>query len=207
MGRAAAYTQEQVFEMADKLAVSGKEVTPTTLREALGRGSFSTLGKFINIWQETRRSDLSPVRIEMPEGVKASFMQCWQAAVTEAGREIAAIRGTANTEIKAARQQLDEIERLETEANAEAARLETAENKIAEAAARQAALSATVDQMQKQIETQQTELAAAHKEARELAAQLGRASGELDALRKVASPNDSTTKRPPNKSKKSAATD
>ncbi len=180
MGRIAAHTQEQVFEAADKLAANGQEVTATTLREVLGRGSFSTLGKHIDAWQQARKAAPAPVVIDMPESVKAAFAQCWQAAASEAGKEIAAIREKADTEIKTTKRRLDEalaeVERLEEEANADAARLETAEGALSaeraashraatEAAAREAALTATAEQMRQQIEAQQAELARVHAEA------------------------------------------
>ncbi|MCW8208080.1 DNA-binding protein [Verminephrobacter aporrectodeae subsp. tuberculatae] len=241
MGRIAAHTQEQVFEAADKLAVEGEEVTPTALREVLGRGSFSTLGKHIEAWLRMRQAAPTPVILEMPEIVKVAFAQCWQAAAAEAGKEIAAVREKADAEIKGTKRRLDEalseVERLEEEANADAARMETINGELAvaqavatDATAREAVLSATVEQMRQQIEAQQVELARVHTEAeavrnqhtaeaarladqlkdqktrcvdleagltatrkgeREAAAQLGRAQGELDALRaQVASLND-----------------
>jgi len=180
MGRIAAHTQEQVFEAANKLAANGQEVTATTLREVLGRGSFSTLGKHIDAWQQARKAAPAPVVIDMPESVKAAFAQCWQAAASEAGKEIAAIREKADAEIKTTKRRLDEalaeVERLEEEANADAARLETAEGALSaertashqaatDAAAREAALAATAEQMRQQIEAQQAELARVHAEA------------------------------------------
>lgn len=197
MGRIAAHTQEQVFEAADKLAAEGKEVTQTTLREVLGRGSFSTLGKHIDAWQEARKAAPAPVVIDMPESVKAAFAQCWQAAAAEAGKEIAAIREKADAEIKGTKRRLDEalaeVERLEEDANTDAAALESAQAALSqtakdaqqaatEAAAREAALSATADQMQKQIEAQQDELSRVHTEAdaarKQHAAEVARLTGD-----------------------------
>lgn len=197
MGRIAAHTQEQVFEVADKLAAEGKEVTPTSLREVLGRGSFSTLGKHIDAWQEARKTAPVPVVIDMPESVKAAFAQCWQAAAAEAGKEIAAIREKADAEIKGTKRRLDEalaeVERLEEDANTDAAALESAQASLAQtakdaqqaatdAAAREAALSATADQMAKQIEAQQAELSHVHAEAdaarKQHAAEVARLTGD-----------------------------
>ena len=180
MGRIAAHSQEQVFEAADKLAANGQEVTPNALRDVLGRGSYSTFVKHIDAWQQARQAAPAPVLIEMPESVKVAFAQCWQAAASEAGKEIAAIRQTADAEIKATKRRLDEaiaaIEQLESEANADTARLESvestlateraaAQNAITEAAAREAGLAATADQMRVQLESQQAELARVHADA------------------------------------------
>lgn len=72
MGRIAAHSQEQVFEAADKLAANGQEVTPNALRDVLGRGSYSTLLKHIDAWQQARQAAPAPVLIEMPESVKVA---------------------------------------------------------------------------------------------------------------------------------------
>lgn len=180
MGRTAVHTQEQVFEVADNLAANGQEVTPNALRDVLGRGSYSTFVKHIDAWQQARKASPAPVILEMPESVKAAFAQCWQAAASEAGKEIAAIREKADAEIKGTKRRLDEaiaaIEQLEGEAEADTARLETAEAALAverttsqqattDAVAREAALSATADQMGEQIEAQQAELGRVHAEA------------------------------------------
>lgn len=180
MGRNAAHTKEQVFSAADALAANGQEVTPNALRDVLGRGSYSTFVKHIEAWQQERQAAPVPVVLEMPDSVKAAFAQCWQAAATEAGKEIAAIREKADAEIKTIKRRLDDaigaIEQLETESEADAARLETATTELAtertnaqrattEAAARESALSATAEQMGQQIEAQQSELDRVHTEA------------------------------------------
>ena len=180
MGRKALHTQEQVFQAADALAASGKEVTPTTLRDALGGGSLTTIYKHIDAWQETRKAAPMPVILEMPDSVKTAFSQCWQAAASEAGKEIAAIREKTDAEIKITKRRLDEavaaIEQLESEGDADSVKLEKAEADLAaalstsqqaatEAAALEAALSATANQMREQIEAQQAELAIVHSEA------------------------------------------
>lgn len=180
MGRTAVHTQEQVFEAADKLASNGQEVTPNALRDLLGRGSYSTFVKHIDAWQQVRQAVPVPVILEMPESVKVAFSQCWQAAASEAGKEIAAIREKSDAEIKGTKRRLDEaiaaIEQLEGEAEGDTARLEAAEAALAiertasqqattDAAAREAALSATADQMREQIEAQQVELGRVHTEA------------------------------------------
>lgn len=177
MGRSAVHTQEQVFEAADKLVANGQEVTPNALRALLDRGSYSTFVKHIDAWQMARQVAPVPVMLDMPGSVKAAFAQCWQAAASEAGKEIAAIRDQAEADITAAKRRLDDaitaIEQLEGEAEVDGARFEIAEASLAreraaaqlaatEAAARTAALSATTDQMRQQIAAQQAEQARTH---------------------------------------------
>lgn len=180
MGRTAVHTEKQVFEAADRLAANRQEVTPNALRDLLGRGSYSTFVKHIDAWQLARQAAPAPVIIDMPESVKTAFAQTWQAAATEAGKEIAAIRDKADAEISAVKRRLDEavaaIEQLEAEAEADSARLEAAESSLSteragsqqaatSAIAREAALQATADQMRQQIEAQQAELGRVHAEA------------------------------------------
>lgn len=198
MGRTAVHTQEQVFEAADRLAANGLEATPNALRDVLGRGSFTTFVKHIEAWQQVRQSAPVAVVLEMPDSVKAAFAQCWQAAASQAGKEIAAIREKADAEIQSTKRRLDQaiaaIEQMETEAETEAAKLEAVEAALAseraaaqraatDAATHAAALSATAHQMREQIETHQAEVNQLRKETREMAGQLGRSTGELEALR------------------------
>ena len=60
MGRKALHTQDQVFEAADRLAASSREVTPTTLREALGGGSLTTIYRHLEAGEATRRAAPAP---------------------------------------------------------------------------------------------------------------------------------------------------
>lgn len=197
MGRIAAFTQEQVFEAADKLLETGNEVSPNSLRDLLGRGSYSTFVKHIETWQRARQEAPAPVAIEMPESVKAAFAQCWHAASTEAGKEIATIREKADAEIRAAKRSVDEalaaIEQLEAEAEADATRQEALEQQLSteraahaqattEGIAREAALTATTTQMRQQIEAQEAELVRVHRESDDLRSQLIEAQERIDTV-------------------------
>lgn len=197
MGRIAAFTQEQVFEAANKLVETGNEVSPNSLRDLLGRGSYSTFVKHIEAWQRARQEAPAPVIIEMPENVKTAFTQCWQAASAEAGKEIAAIREKADAEVRAAKRSVDEalaaIEQLEAEAEADATKQEALEQELAkeraalaqttsEGIARESALSATVAQMREQIASQEAELVRVHRESDDLRSQLIEAQERIDTV-------------------------
>ena len=198
MGRKALHTQDEVFGAADRLAASGSDVTPASLREALGGGSLTTIYKHHEAWAANRAARPVPVIIEMPESVKLAFAQCWQAAATEAGKEIGAIREKADAENKLIRRRLDEaiasIAQLEAEQESEGARTETLERQLTderavaqaaatEAAAREAGLSATADQLVDQLATLKDELRRAHDDAGLHRAERDRASSTLDQLR------------------------
>lgn len=195
MGRNASHTQAQVFEAAEQLAAVGQEVTTSALREILGRGSFSTLVKHIDAWQQARRSAPTPVILEMPESVKIAFAQCWAAAAGEAGKEIAAIREKSDLEIKTIKRRFDEaiaaIELLENEAENDTTRLEAAESSLnseraasqlaaTDAATRIAALSATVEQMTQQISAQQAEISRLHLQQEKAAEKIQSLAGRIN---------------------------
>ena len=54
MGRKALFTEEQVFETADRLVTDGKEVTASSLLAALGGGSLTTIYKHMAAWLASR---------------------------------------------------------------------------------------------------------------------------------------------------------
>ena len=198
MGRKAMHTQEQVFEAADRLAATGREVTAASLREYLGGGSLTTIYKHHEAWAAARAAQAAPVIIEMPEAVKAAFAQCWNIAAGEAGKEIASIREKADAEVKAAKRRLDEavaaIAQLEAENESETVRVEELQRQLTEtrdaanvaatdAAARDAALTATAEQLREQLSTLKDELRHAHDEVANLRLERDRLAGTLDQVR------------------------
>lgn len=198
MGRKAMHTQEQVFEAADRLAATGREVTAASLREYLGGGSLTTIYKHHEAWAAARAAQAAPVIIEMPEAVKAAFAQCWNIAAGEAGKEIASIREKADAEVKAAKRRLDEavaaIAQLEAENESETVRVEELQRQLTEtrdaanvaatdAAARDAALTATAEQLREQLSTLKDELRHAHDEVADLRLERDRLAGTLDQVR------------------------
>ncbi len=198
MGRKAMHTQEQVFEAADRLAATGREVTPASLREYLGGGSLTTIYKHHEAWAAARAAQAAPVIIEMPEPVKSAFAQCWNIAAGEASKEIASIREKADAEVKAAKRRLDEavaaIAQLEAENEAETVRVEDLQRQLAEtrdaanlaatdAAARGAALTATAEQLREQLSALKEELRHTHDEVADLRLERDRLAGTLDQVR------------------------
>lgn len=210
MGRKALHTQEQVFEVADRMAAGGQEVTPTALLQALGGGSLTTIYKHLDAWQTSKKDAPVQAVFEMPDAVKGAFNAAWQTAANEAAREVAAIREKADIEVKAVARRLDEaisnIEQLESEADADATRIETLERQLAvdkaaadafatQAVARESALTATVEQMRHQIEGQAAELVrvhADHDSARDAHAEALRLAHEDTARVRVKLDEDAT---------------
>lgn len=197
MGRKAMHTQEQVFDAADQLAAAGQEVTPSTLRAALGGGSLTTIYKHLEVWQEAHKEIPKVAAITMPEAVERAFMAAWQVASSEAAKDIAAIKEKSEAEVKAATLRFNEalanISQLETEAEADAVKIEALESQLTtsqaellrvktEAATQEAKLSATCGQLEQQLDHQQTELHDLRKENKELIAQHAKLQGQLEAM-------------------------
>jgi chromosome segregation ATPase len=193
MGRKQMHTQEEVFEVADRLAASGQEVTATLLRDELGGGSLTTIYRHLDAWSTSKKS-APPVVMEQPESVKAAFVAIWQAVTNEAAKEIAAVRQKADADVKLATKLRDEavtaIGQLEAEAESDAAKIEALEQRIVEqldalsaAAVEAAALRAGSEQMTQQIEAQTAELERVHAEheaARQAhASELARVHGDF----------------------------
>lgn len=199
MGRAAAHTEAEVFEAANRLAASGAEVTAPALREALGgKGSYTTIYRHFEAWVKARATAPAPVVLAMPDAVRAAFDQVWAAAAQEAGREIAAIRERADADVAQARKQVEdakgaiaqlEAEARETEAEVErlAAELEAAQGAArqaaTEAAAREAGLSTTATELRSQLEALRVELARAHEDEGLRRSERDSALASIDDLR------------------------
>lgn len=176
MGRRGSISEEQVFEAADALVAQGKEVTPTALLSSLGSGSFTTIYKHLSAWESSRASAVTDRAAVIPEAVLSAFGAAWRAATAEAGKEILAVKEQAAEDVAAARTQFQEalqtIERLETESEADATRLESLSAKVAElekslhqSENERAALKATCEQLQHQVKSQESDLARVHKES------------------------------------------
>ena len=176
MGRRGSISEEQVFEAADALVAQGKEVTPTALLSSLGSGSFTTIYKHLSAWESSRASAVTDRAAVIPEAVLSAFGAAWRAATAEAGKDVLAVKEKAAEDVAAARTQFQEalqtIERLETESEADATRLESLSAKVAElekslhqSENERAALKATCEQLQHQVKSQESDLARVHKES------------------------------------------
>jgi hypothetical protein len=193
MGRKALFTREQVFAAADSLAADGKEVTATALLATLGGGSLTTIYRHLYEWREAHpTAGAAPAPVEIPEVVQGAFAGAWRAAVTEAAKEITAVREKAAEEVKAAQKQfqeaLESIERLESEAEADATRIEELEGKVSaleqglsESEKERAALAAAGAEQGQRQQAVEAELARTRQEGE---AERKRYQSELEAARR-----------------------
>jgi DNA repair exonuclease SbcCD ATPase subunit len=169
MGRKAKFTQEEVFAAADAMAAEGQAISPAELLRRLGGGSFTTLYRHLESWRAVRDAQAPAVVVEMPQVVRRALDQAWQAAVSEAWREVVRVREQLSAELGQAQRQFQEalatIEALEQDADADATRLESLEAEvrkqfetIAAAKARQNGLETRLAERESQLEACKTDL-------------------------------------------------
>ena len=169
MARRRAVEADEFFETANRLQAEGKEVTATTMLDALGGGSLRTIYKHLEIWQEQRPTLVATTPEEIPGSVQVAFASAWRLATQEAGRVVLAVKEKAAAEVQAAQDQfqgaLDAIEKLESESEADAIRIEELTAKLFEkeelvhlAQADAAGHRAAAEQLQKLVEKQEKDL-------------------------------------------------
>ena len=61
-----ALTTEKIYAAADQLHADGVVPTQTKLREALGGGSFSTIGEALKSWKQAQQENEQLKRSDMP---------------------------------------------------------------------------------------------------------------------------------------------
>jgi chromosome segregation ATPase len=130
-----ATTEDRIIEAAEKLEAEGVNPTQVTVREALGGGSFATIGPILKRWKESKKEDGKLAEVRVPEAITERLEQLqgavWQAAVEEADRRLVAEREALHQAQEAAasevREHLDSIAALETEAGDYQRKIETLE--------------------------------------------------------------------------------
>lgn len=119
-----ATTEERIIEAAEKLEAQGVNPTQVSVREAMGGGSFATIGPALKRWKESKKEDDKLAEVHVPEAITERLEQLqgavWRAAVDEADRRLMAEREALHQAQEAAaaevREHLDSIAALETEA-------------------------------------------------------------------------------------------
>ena len=88
--------KENIIAAAEKLEAQGVNPTQVTVREALGGGSFATIGPILKAWKESKKEDFALTEIQVPESIIDRLEQLqgavWQAAVDEAERRLSTER-------------------------------------------------------------------------------------------------------------------
>lgn len=128
-------TEERIIEAAEKLEAEGVNPTQVTVRDALGGGSFATIGPILKKWKASKKEDTALSEVRVPEAITERLEQLqgavWQSAVEEADRRLVAEREALHQAQEQAaaevREHLDSIKALETEAEAYQRKIETLE--------------------------------------------------------------------------------
>lgn len=179
MARTVGIDREEVFETANRLEAEGKEVTALSMLGALGRGSLTTIYKYLDAWKASKPVKNPIVQVDQPEMVKTAFATAWRVAAEEAAKETMVIREKAADEINAALKQfhgaLEAIAKLEADREADADIIEGLQKIAAEQKAENAKLEteaaterARADELRDQLKALQSDRDTAMKAAAEL---------------------------------------
>ena len=180
-------TKEVVFEAASKLAAQGKDASVLAIRDELGYGSFSTLGKWFKEW----RNDQQTESVALPDAVQTIYQRSIAAIWTEAERlnrekQERWISEFARERESYAKQADEEIARLE-KANQELEKNNKGLTEKNTALLREAATAeANAKTAAREAENLATKLAALDAEHRALIKQVGSLEQEVKSLKKPA---------------------
>ena len=109
MSRRSVVTEQEVFDAANQLRMTGKQVTALKILTVLGGGSLTTIYKHLDAWEARERFDKqsipSPAESsdELPPSVIEALRGIWKVAVEEAEQRVA---NTQRAEIEALRAQI-----------------------------------------------------------------------------------------------------
>ncbi len=206
MARTVGIDRDEVFETANRLEAEGKEVTALSMLAALGRGSLTTIYKYLDAWKDAKPVKTSMVHVDQPEVVKTAFATAWRVAAEEAARETMVIREKAAEEINAALKQfhgaLEAIAKLESEREADAEVIEGLQQMTAEQKADNAKLEteaaterARADELRDQLKALQSDRDNAMKEAAELRGLTGALKDQNQQLMAKLGGDDTTVKK------------
>lgn len=124
--------KENIIAAAEKLEAQGVNPTQVTVREALGGGSFATIGPILKAWKESKKEDFALTEIQVPESIIDRLEQLqgavWQAAVDEAERRLSTEREALKVVQEQAAadvaEQLESVALLEAEAGKDSETIE-----------------------------------------------------------------------------------
>ena len=186
-------TQALVNEAAEALMGEGTEPSILNVQARIGGGSYSTVKRYLDVWKARCAAALAEVK-DIPPEVEARGKELtaslWTLASAQANRQAQAAREEAQAEVNALREELSEarneiarLEGVETEQagviQACQARLREVELALTEAKTQ----ASRVPELEKALSQSRTEADVAKEEARRLAVELGRLTGEAETLR------------------------
>lgn len=187
-------TQQAVNEAADALATEGQEASIVSVQERIGGGSYSTVKRFLDVWRDERSKDIAQAP-ETPVDVQAKGQEFARALWAQASKEALKVAELAKAEASAAvvrvsgelseaRSVIARMEGIEADLAAQVELLQTTvrETELAAAGAHTQALR--VPELELVVSGLRAELEGARKESLDKAVEVGRLSGEVEALRR-----------------------
>jgi len=117
-------TEQRIIEAAEKLEAEGTNPTQVTVREALGGGSFATIGPVLKKWKADKKKHETIATVQAPQAVGEAFDYVqglvWNTAIAEADQRLAAEREALHRAQEQAdadvREQQETVKTLEAEA-------------------------------------------------------------------------------------------
>lgn len=173
-----AITQEQVNEACNDLIANGERIKKTAVRDRVG-GSFTTIGRMVDVWEREHGAQAQTPVLHMPEAITAAMHKAtsdiWQAASTLASESIERIQSDSEAAIEKAKGEVAdygaEVTRLEGELDTLHGQLkETQEQlhdsqaKLVELQTHSTALQGRLDDKDKIIEQMREDYATLQKE-------------------------------------------
>ena len=101
----AAITKESVWAVADAMLAVGETPTQAKVREALGGGSFSTIGPLVKEWEAARAEQSQARETSVPKSVQDALAEVVGRLWTVAANEAALGVESARREVEALRQE------------------------------------------------------------------------------------------------------
>ncbi|MCG8313791.1 MAG: DNA-binding protein [Pseudomonadales bacterium] len=190
MGRS--YVSEsEVFEAARELVSRGEQPTTLKLHQVIGRGSYTTLSKYLKIWEASpeaieAKADQLPAEIEVPaelmEDTVTLAKKVWTAAKNKADETLEIERKA----LAEAQKKYDlEVEQAVNMSDMAIAKSEELEGRLGDAEAERDALLSDVDRLKQELEGFQV-LRDAHEKMKAENAVLGKKLVELETRLSVA---------------------
>jgi len=150
-------TKDQIREAISVMEAEGEDITVTAVRDKLGRGSYTTIGKTLSQWRE-EQAKLAPAAIpEMPERLGFLTTQVWKEAYQAADAVHQVERDAFEKRQREFEQQkaemLREIERLEQSHLETQAELKECRQTLTDCQQEQTGLTATNAALERDVES------------------------------------------------------
>ena len=186
-------TQQAVNEAAHALIGEGSEPSIVAVQSRIGGGSYSTVKRFLDVWRQ-QRAQAAADAPDTPAEVQAKGQEfaraVWTLASREARQEAQQTKDEARAEVAVVRGDLadatTEIARLEGVEATQVAAIEQQQSKLREvelALAEAQTQARRVPDLEKSLAEIRAELDTSRKDATNKAVEVGRLTGEAQALR------------------------